>query len=559
MSRRRTILVTLVLALITLAVYAPVRRFDFVNYDDGTYVTDNAVVAAGLTWHGVMWAFTTGHDPYWHPLTWLSHMLDVQLFGMSAGGQHLTNVWLSVINTWLVFFILWRITGAVWRSAFVAALFAVHPLRVESIAWIAERKDLLSACFLFLTIAAYCRYVENPARNRYLWVMAAFIAALMTKPIVVTLPLLLLLLDVWPLRRRPSLVEKLPLAGLAAVAGVITLVVQQHVGAVAGLDRLPLSTRVGHALVAYISYIRLLFWPAGLAVFYPYPRTPEPIAIVAAAAGLLVAISWAVVRQRKQRPYLFVGWFWYLVTLLPVIGLVQSGDQSIADRFTYLPFLGLFVIVAWGFGELAAGWRQARALVPAVAIAAVVACGVVSSRQLATWQNSQTLWTQALGVTADNHRAEGGLANALASSGQYAQALPYYEEAHRLAPDSEEWRTDLGSAHNHLGVSLAREKRTDEAIEQYAAAIDVEPDYALAHNNLAIALADEGKFAEALNEVDEALHLDPSHADWHVERGSFLYHAGKDAEAIAEFERALQIDPHQDAARQALSALRFKQ
>jgi tetratricopeptide (TPR) repeat protein len=578
--------VALALVALNVFVYAPVRHFDFVNWDDDTYVRQNAVVLAGLTWRGLIWAFTTGHDPYWHPLTWISHMVDVQIFGTHAGGHHVTNVLLSIANTLLLFTLLRRLTRAIWPSAFVAALFAVHPLRVESVAWIAERKDLLSAFFLLLTIGAYARYVDRPGRARFAAVSVMFALGLMAKPMLVTVPFALLLLDYWPLERPARLwtliVEKIPLLVLALIVSVLTLLVQQHADAVADFTVLPLSTRLGHALVAYVAYIGKMLWPFGLAAFYPYPRATPAWWLVGGAAALLVAVSVAAARARAHR-YLLFGWAWYLVTLVPVIGLVQSGDQSMADRFTYIPLVGLFVIAAWGGRDLLGRGPAGRVSLSIGALTIVVVCAGAARVQVGYWKDGATLWTRALEVTPDNHRAHGSLGDLLASQGRYREAIDHYQEAVRLAPTRSWLRRDLAralmkdgqidraigecsiavrieptspEAHVDLGAALALASRTTEAIAQYTEALRLKPDYALAHNNLAIALAAVGQLQDAIEQEQEALRLGPAQAEWHFQLGVFLYRAGRVPEAVQALEAALRLDPGLEGARQALEILK---
>jgi protein O-mannosyl-transferase len=344
------------LVLVNVAVFGAVRHFDFVTWDDPPYVTENPIVRAGLTWSGVVWAFTTAHGPYWHPLTWLSHMLDVQLYGLHAGGHHLTNLVLHVSNSVLLLLLLRRMTGALWKSAAVAALFAVHPLHVESVAWVAERKDVLSTLFWILTMWAYLTYARRPGAGRYAAVLLVFALALMAKPMVVTLPLILLLLDVWPLGRvslswHRLVLEKTPMFALSAAAGVATIVVQQRVGALAAITSVTPGLRVANALVSYGNYLAKTLWPARLAALYPYPQSLPAWPWLLTCGFGLAAISVAAVRLAPRRPYLMMGWFWYLLTLLPVIGLVQVGPQAMVDRFTYVPLVGVFVIVVWGASD----------------------------------------------------------------------------------------------------------------------------------------------------------------------------------------------------------------
>lgn len=596
--------VAVALIAINLLVFAPVRTFDFVSYDDPWYVTQNANVAGGLSWHALWWALTAGYLFYWHPVTWLSHLVDVQIFGLHAGGHHVTNLLLHIGSTLALFGFLRRATGALGRSAFVAALFAVHPLHVESVAWIAERKDVLSTLALMLTFWAYVAYAQKPTVRRYLVVLSSFTVGLMAKPMLVTLPVVLLLLDIWPLRRvavRPEqreagtaasgsqraivmslLGEKLPLFALAVAVSVATFLVQLRVGAVGSLNQLSLDFRLANALLSYVKYIRQMLWPAGLAVFYPYPPTLPPWWQVIAAAAVLIAVSVAVVRAAKRRPYLLVGWCWYLVTLLPVIGLFQSGDQLMADRFTYVPLVGLFLAVTWAGADLLARWPRLR---PAVVIAAVLtvgACAAAARVQVQYWRNSETLWRRALAVTTLNHRAHAALGALLAEQGKTDEAIAEYRAALRIVPGQAEWRNNLGllytrqgkvfdamgqyaiatrmqpdfaDAHNNLGAMLARAGQTKEAIAEYTSALRINPSFALAHQNLALALASAGRLDEALRECLVALKLDPWNADSHYQAGSLFYRLGNNRDARAHLEKALHLNPQHDAARRALDEL----
>ena len=543
-SPRRAWIIAAALAAITLVVFANVRNFDFVSYDDTWYITNNPNVAAGLSWQGVWWALTSGYLFYWQPATWLSHMADVEMFGLNAGGHHVTNLVLHIAGTLALFGFLRRATGAEWRSALVAALFAVHPLHVESVAWVAERKDVLSTLFFFLTLWAYIAWAQARTTRRYLVVVALFAMGLMAKPMLVTLPVVLLLLDIWPLRRPPTmslLREKVPLFALAAIVSIATLTVQSQVGAVGTLAQLSLDFRVFNAVLSYVKYIGQMFWPSGLAVFYPYPPVLPPWWQVLSAGAALALVTIVAVRQRDRRPYVLVGWLWYLLTLLPVIGLFQAGDQLMADRFTYIPLVGLFVIIAWGGAELIARRPQ---LQPAAAVAALLvvgACAFAARQQVQHWRNSETLWRRALAVTTGNHRAHAGLAEVFAKVGRNDEAIDQYRQALRIVPDQAEWRNNLGllftlqnkvaeamgqfaiatkvrpdfaEAHNNLGAMHARAGQPKAAIAAYTEAIRLAPDNALAHGNLALALAREGRVAEALRECQEALRLDPTNDDW---------------------------------------------
>jgi protein O-mannosyl-transferase len=541
-----------------LIVYASAWHHGFVNYDDDDYVTTNPVVLRGLTWHGVAWAFTTGYAVNWHPLTWLSHMLDVQLYGLDPGLHHLTNLLFHIVNTLLLFGLLHRMTRALGRSAFVAGLFAVHPLHVESVAWVAERKDVLSTLFWMLTLWAYVGYVKRPGLRKYAVVLLLFALGLMAKQMLVTLPFVLLLLDFWPLGRMGTgadpaggwalsherwaaavrlVWEKLPLLALSVASSVATFVIHQRGGAVIILSAIPLKLRAENALVSYVAYIGKMLWPARLAVLYPYSRS-LPAWWVAGAFLFLMGASVAVLRAAERRPYLPVGWFWYLGTLLPVIGLIQVGDQAMADRYTYVPLIGLFIIVAWGVPDLLVGWplRLRRIALPAAACLVILACAIAARGQLQYWENSTTLWTHALAVTTGNNIAHNNLGVALADQGKIDEAIAQYSEALRNQPD-------YANAHNNLGVALDDQGKIDEAIAHYSEALRIKPDYANAHINLGVALANQGKIDGAITQFTEALRIEPDSAKAHNDLGVALASAGKIDEAIAHFTEALRIKP----------------
>ncbi len=586
---RRPIPLALALVAAIAIVFAPVVRHGFVNFDDPQYISENPFVTGGLSQRGISWAFTAGYAANWHPLTWISHMLDVQAFGLDAGAHHATNVVLHAASALLLFGLLHRVTGAPGRSWFVAALFAVHPLHVESVAWIAERKDVLSTLFWMLTIWAYVRYVSQPRAGRYLTVVVLFALGLMAKPMLVTLPFTLLLLDVWPLGRLPLRVrEKLPLLALTIASSVITFVVQQQAGAVKELVELPIGRRAANALVAYVAYIGKALWPGGLAAIYPYP---ESIASwrVGAALALLAAITALAFRARQRYPYVLVGWLWYLVTLVPVIGLIQVGSQPIADRYTYVPLIGLFIVVAWGVPDLLARWPWRFSVMRAAAVLVIAASAATARAQVRHWRNSVALWEHALAVTTANYRAEGNLGHALASEGRLDEAISHYTAAVRIHPGYAE-------AHNNLGLALATQGKIDEAIPHYTEAIRSMPDYFDAHGNLGAALAGRGRYADAINHFAiavrlqpeqgrarqnlarahydfgrtlaeqgnveqaiqqflEGLRLEPTNADLHYDLGVMYARRGDLRAAAARFEEALRIDPNHQDARRALDAL----
>ena len=580
----REVSVAVGLVAITLTVFAPVWGYGFVSWDDPWYVTANPHVSGGLGWAALSWALTTGGQFYWHPLTWLSHMLDVQLYGMNAAGHHLTNVLLHLANVLLLYGVLRRMTGAVGRSAFVAALFAVHPLHVESVAWVSERKDVLSGLFWMLAMAAYIRYASAPRAGRYLAVCLMFVLGLAAKPMIVTLPVVLLLLDVWPLDRVRSsgavapfrlLLEKLPLVGLAFAAGVATFVVQRNVGAIGSLSTFPLRLRAANAIVSYVVYVRQAIWPAGLAAYYPYPHTPPAWWLVLGALVVLAGVTAAAVRLRRSRPYLLLGWLWYLVTMVPVIGFIQAGDQLRADRFMYVPLVGLLIVIAWGAVDLAARFRFHSVMMAAAGIAATVVYASVAHAQLPYWRDSRALWTRALEVTAGNHRAQAAVGDLLLGEGQLAEAAGHYLEAVRIAPGSADYRFGLGVALTRegkldaaaaqfaaavqldprhveaqvgLGAMLARQGRFDEAIAHYMEALRIKPDHALAHRDLCLALLDVGRVADAVRECGQSARLDPVSPDAHEVLGLALARDGQLGDAVAELATAVRLDPRAETA-----------
>jgi tetratricopeptide (TPR) repeat protein len=523
-------------------VYTPVRHHEFVNFDDPQYVRDNAVVAGGLSGRGLSWALTTGHAGNWHPLTWLSHMLDVELYGLDAGRHHVTSAVLHVVNTLLLFGLLLRMTGALWPSAFVAGLFELHPLHVESVAWIAERKDVLSGFFFLLTLWAYLAYVRRPRGDRYALVLVLLALGLMAKPMLVTLPFVLLLLDVWPLgraadlsARRRLILEKLPLVGLAIASSVVTVLVQQRAGAIKGLGVLPFERRLATAVLAYVTYAAKALWPSRLAAIYPYPAPPPSWTVVGAIA-LLVAVSALALRAARRHPYLPVGWFWYLGTLVPVLGLVQVGSQPWADRYTYIPAIGLFIVVAWGTMDLFARGPLGNRLLAATLALALAACAVTARTQVEYWRNSVALWEHALEVTAGNHRAESNLAHALARQGRLDEAVAHYVAALRIKPD-------FAEAHGNLGLVLADQGKVGEAMHHYAEALRVRPDDLEVHNNFGVALMGLGRNAEAIRHFSEAARIDPTTAVSHNNLGVAYAHEGNLDDATREFAEALRLQP----------------
>lgn len=552
---RRNLLLALTLASLTFAVYLPVRHYNFLNYDDYFLVLENPYLRAGVTPATVRWALRAdwNHDDwnadYWRPASYLSHALDIGLFGMNAGNHHLMSAGLHAAAAAALFWALFLLTGSPWRCAFVAALFALHPLRVESVAWISERKDVLSGLFFFLTIGAYAGYARRPfSLWRYMTLTLLFVLAMMSKPIMVTLPAVLLLLDFWPLGRLEMyrdngicrlcksrvILEKIPLFALSGIISMVTFLAQRDAGAVK--EGLPAALRIGNTLVSYVTYIGQTLWPVDLAVFYPY-NPALPVWKIAAAAALLFVITTCVFWKACRSPYLAVGWLWYLGTLLPVIGLVaQAGGQSHADRYTYIPTIGLYIMAAWGVSELLSRWRWKKYALAACASVILAACVWATSRQLPVWKNDISLFKHALESGHESFPAYNGLGTALAREGRTAEAIPLFREAIRLQPND-------CDGHYHLGNALAEEGRTAEAITQYREAIRLQPNDCDAHKNLGLLLAKQNHLTEALKHFREALRLQPDSFEAHANLGAVLVKQGRLTEAIAHYRAALRLKP----------------
>jgi tetratricopeptide (TPR) repeat protein len=517
---RAVALVSVMLMVATLGAYLRVGAFEFNNFDDPDYVMQNEVVQRGLSLEGTKWAFTTGFMGNWHPLTWLSHMLDCELFGGDAGAHHFTSLVIHCFNTILLFWILYRFTGRLERSAFVAGLFALHPLHVESVAWISERKDVLSMLFWLLTMWSYLQYVERRSTWRCLAVVLWFALGLMSKPMLVTLPFVLLLLDYWPLQRartrvewRRVIVEKVPLFILTAVSCVITFAVQKQGGAIGSMEKFSWGTRIATSLIAYVAYIGKTLLPENLAAFYPHPGE-WPLWQAGGAAIVLAVISAFALALVRRAPYLIVGWLWFVGTLVPVIGLVQVGEQAYADRYTYIPLVGLFIAIVWGIADLSLRFRWPAVAVRAVGVAGLIVCAGVTSTQVSHWRNSEALFRHALAVTKDNH-----------------------------------------IAHYNLGQSLSVSGRVDEAVEHYYATLQLKPDHEGAHNNLGLTHAIYGRWSEATNHYVQALRANPANADVHFNMATALSRLGDVTNAIVHLRRVLQLKPDHAFARKELAEL----
>jgi len=518
------------------AIYTQTLRHDFVNFDDGLYVTKNPEVQAGLSWRGLVWAFQTNRSLNFQPLTWLSHTLDCQLYGLCPWGHHLTNLLFHAANAVLLFLVLKHLTGAagkhsesveyVWPCALAAGLLAVHPLHVESVAWVSERKDVLSMFFWLLALGAYSAYARWPGVIRYLMVLVAFSLGLMAKPMVVSLPCVLLLLDYWPLRRCEKehssplrtwswlVVEKIPFFALSAVVSVVALTMQQHGGNLIPEEIISVKARLANAVVAYVFYLSKAVWPYPLAVFYPHPITVRPLGQIACSVLLLATITVAVLAARKRHRFLLVGWLWFLGTLIPVIQIFQTGLLAYADRYAYIPLIGIYIIVAWGLSALVSAKRLSPGggRNPAVKAAAgaagvgLVLLTALSINQAHYWRDSQTLFQHAVNVTEDNDLAHYNYGNELANAGRVEDAVFHYREALRINPGS-------AKTHNNLGVLLAGSGLFEEAVQHYQEALRLYPEYAFAHNNYGLALMHLGKIREAEEHFREALRIDPAYAE----------------------------------------------
>lgn len=536
-SARDTAWICVFLVLIVVVVFGQTAGFPFVNYDDTVYVTDNPMVKAGLTIRGFLWALHFGEIGHWHPLTWLSHMLDCQMFGLWAGGHHITNVALHAAATVLLFFALREITGRLWRSAFVSALFAIHPLRVESVVWIAERKDVLSGFFFMLTLLAYARYAARPSRAAHAWVTAVFALGLLCKNTLVTLPFVLILLDWWPLRRNVPLgrrlLEKIPLFLLTAGSCVMTFLAPEKLPE---SDRLHLYARLGNAIVSCAIYLRQMFCPTSLAVPYPNPVGGWPTIDVLLAFLVLATITVLAVSCRMTRPYLLTGWLWYLGMLVPTSGIVQISYYSHADRYTYLPGIGIAIAVTWLVADWTANWKHRKVFLGATMASVLGALIICASIQTQYWESSENLWTRSLACTRDNYIAEYNMGVTIYAEGREDEAIGHLRNALKIHPDYPE-------ACNNLGIALKRRGDLDEAIILYEKAVKLDPGYGLAFYNLGIALQQKGKIDDAIGAYEKALQILPGVASIHNNLGDALLKKGDLDEAIVQFQKAVEIDP----------------
>ncbi len=596
---RSQILISIVLLSAMLGVFGQMLNHDFVNYDDLDYITQNRMVQNGWTVKGLKWALTSRTHGHWHPLTWLSHMTDCQFFGVNPGRHHLISLLFHMANTLLVFWVLFRMTGAPYRSAVVAALFGLHPLHVEPVAWVAARKDLLSAFFWMLALATYLYYVKRPRWFKYALVLLTFALGLMSKAMIVTLPLILLLLDYWPLNRfqveadagagdssarkslnsRPGIRRVLGLVLEKALFFVIlggsvfitvSFMLYEKLPAFSLAKVWPKKEYLAEALVFYITYLIKMIWPFGLATPYPYTPVP-PIWQIAGAAVFLGIVSFLAIRWFRSRPYLFVGWFWYLITLLPVIGLVKMGPHSIADRYTYISLIGIFIIIAWGVPDVLPQWPHRRKIMGGLAVVLVVAYSVVAWVQTGYWKNSITLLGHAVQVTEGNWMAHSNLGVALKDAGRLEDAIPHYEASLRVNPEDYKARINLGFAmirqgdpdaairhfseslrinhrdalaHFTLGMLLKKQGKCSEAVLHFSESLVIKPGNADAHENWGICLSTMGDLPEAVRQFSQALGINPRSVPAHMNLGITLMRQGRPSDAIRHFQEALEIRPH---------------
>ena len=523
-TNKKTLFVVLLLV-VTFAVFWQSIGHEFIVYDDNTYVTENHHVTTGLTYRNMIWAFTTMEASNWHPVTWLSHMLDFQIYGSNPKGHHLTNVLFHIANTLLLWYLLFSATRKYWQSFFVAALFALHPLHVESVAWIAERKDLLSTFFMFATLIIYTRYAKSPRRLFYILALLLHVFGLMCKPMLVTLPFVMLLWDFWPsgrlrlrtplredaTRRTPTeastrtplhlIFEKLPFFALSLLSSAVTYYAQAHGGSVVGADAVPLAFRFVNALVSYTEYIGKMLWPHNLAVIYPLP--PTFTLVQGAVSGLiLIGVTLLVYRRARMNPFLPVGWFWYLGTLVPVIGLVQVGRQAMADRYTYIPLIGLFIMISWGVPVLTHSWFYRRSVITAVALLALAGSAICTWTQLKYWKNDVALFSRAIQVVESNYIAHMYLGVSFFKAGNIEEAIKHYYDSLSLEPENAE--LDF-----YFGLAFGVQGRLNESITYFTKAVTINPQFADAHYNLGVAFAKQGRLDEGIRHFTKALQIDP--------------------------------------------------
>ena len=537
---------------ITWLVFGQTLRHDFVNYDDDTYVYRQPMVTSGLTVPGLGWAFTHVHARNWHPLTTISHMMDCQLFGLKAGGHHFNNVLLHSVAAVLLFLVLEALTGTMWRSAFVAAVFAIHPLRVESVAWIAERKDVLSAVFFFLTLAAYLRYARKPTGWHFVFVAILFTCGLLAKPMLVTVPFVLLLLDYWPLQRiidarsfRKVVIEKIPLLALSAASSVATVIAQtRHLEEI---EAFPFTWRINNALVSYLTYIGQMFWPTHLAAFYPHPENRLPLWEVMLATLFLIAMSAAALALRRKRPYFFVGWFWYVGMLVPVLGLFEVGMQGHADRYTYLPQIGLLLALTWALADLSSRWPYRRQILVVGAASVVAVLAWKAHAEVPHWRNSESLWQHVLAVTSDNQVAQNNLATLFEQRGQLDQAIAYYQQSIAIQSNSGQARHTLGlaDAHTNLANAFLKKGEVDDSIAEGLIAIKLQPRLTDAYITLGNAHLQKRAVGDAITYYEKSLKLSPD-SIIALNNLALIFATSTDGQ-FRDGHRAIQLAKHADA------------
>ncbi len=570
----RLVLISVVLVMVTTALYWPVQSFDFVNYDDDVIVKDNRQIRDGLSKDGLLWAFTTFDHGNWHPLTWVSHMADVEVYGLNASGHHRTSALIHAAASLLLFLVLAGMTRSVEASGLVAALFAIHPLHVESVAWVAERKDVLSGFFWVLTMGAYAWYVRQPTAMRYLLVVLSFTMGLLSKPMVVTLPFVLMLLDYWPLQRLPDarsvfdrwmsrggtaihgviarlVIEKFPLFLLSAGISVLTLVAQKEVGAVWSVDKMPIDVRLANALVSYAEYIRKTLWPVGLAVLYPHQGMPEAWKI-GVSALLLASVTALAIRNMRKMPFLLVGWLWYLGTLVPVIGIVQVGSQAMADRYTYIPLVGLFIAAVWGAKRIIAEWPRWKKPFTVSSLAVLSILMILARTQVESWQSSLTLFEQALAATEVNPLAHHNIGAFYLDQNNCRKAVPHFLEAIRV-------KQNYAYPYHGLGVCASRQTPPTGALYFFGKALEIDPRMTRALTDRGVFHMKHGKFDLAMNDFGQALRIKPDHDAAHANMGLIYLSQGKLAYAEYHLNEARRLNPDSAEVLNNLGLLRLQQ
>jgi tetratricopeptide (TPR) repeat protein len=554
-SRKQKLIVYIALTVVTLAVFWQVNRYDFINIDDNIYVIGNSHIQSGITLAGIRWAFSSTYAEFWHPLTWLSLMFDYQLHGLNAGGYHLTNLILHILSTLLLFWLFNRMTGTIWRSAFVAAFFALHPLHVESVAWVSERKDVLSVFFWMLTLCLYVYYTEKPAVKRYLPVVFCFVLALMSKPLVVTLPVIMILLDYWPLGRfelRKSdfmlwqLREKIPFFVLSAVFSMITLYAQFK----PSQEYLSLGSRLANDPVSFMTYLEKTFVPNHMAVFYPF-AFQLPAWQVWGSVFLILFISVVVIISMRRLPYLFIGWLWYVITLLPVTGIIQARNFSMADRYTYLPLIGIAVMLAWGIPPLIKNEDMRKKILFPAAMAFLAILTFLTWQQCGYWKNSIDICNHALQVTKDNYLAHINLGSALFDEGKTEEAIAHYSEAISIMPN-------IILSYNKRGIAYAKLGRHQRALEDFNKAIRLAPDDAISFNCRGNAYAELGQYQMAIEDYNKTIRLKPNDGDTYFNRGNAYVRLGQYQMAIEDFNNAIRLRPDYAAAYNSRGAIFIK-